>query len=182
MHYVSINVWVPQRASLVEGPVNLSGGAPGEWAGGGGVGAGVFEEGSVGEDLGGEAGGCDNIVVPRGLVSGDEDGHALPEVDVEGRVADLERVRSFNLDHLHLVALDAEIEGVLKSHIAYPKAVRLALVHGEDRGPRAAAVDQNTVGERQSPPIVQKSPQNLHNIEIFYLTTNYPTTLYCGVV
>lgn len=119
-------MYVPQGTSLVEGPVDLSGWAPREGPGGGGVGAGVAEVASVVEDLRGEAGGCNDVVVLGGLIGCDEDRHALSEVDVERRVADLQRVRPFDLDHLHLVALDAEVEGVLQSHVAYAEAVGLS--------------------------------------------------------
>lgn len=70
-------------------------------------------------------------------------------MDVEGGVADLEGVSSFHLNDLHLVSLDADVEGVLQSDVAYSKVVGLSLCDGEDGGVRASAIDEDSMGEGQ---------------------------------
>lgn len=108
---------------MVEGPVDLYSWTAREWTGGRAVGVGITEETGCGENRSGEAARGNDVVVLRGLICSDEDRHALAEVDVERRVANLESVSSFHLHHLHLVALDSEVERTLQSHVAYSKSV-----------------------------------------------------------
>ena len=109
---------------MLERPVDLDGGSGGRNSSSnspGGVG--VVEKGSSLENTGGEAGGDDNEVVPRGLVGCDQDGARLPQVEVQRRVRVLQSVRAFHLHQQHLVPLYPKIYRCRHSHVGYPESV-----------------------------------------------------------
>ncbi|GER39973.1 phosphoenolpyruvate carboxykinase [Striga asiatica] len=90
------------------------------------VGVCIAEVACGGEDRSSETSGHDNVIFLRWLVGCDKNRHALAYVNVEGRVANLHRVGPLDLHHLHLVALDSDVERVLEPNVAYPQTVRFA--------------------------------------------------------
>lgn len=106
---------VPDGTGLVEGEVNVVAGPSGQWPGSRAAGAGVADDGGREEAGGvGEAGGDDDAVVLGGAVGGEQHRERLADVDVEGGVGVLHRVRALHLDERHLVPLDLEVQCVLQ--------------------------------------------------------------------
>lgn len=131
-----------------------------------------------GVDFVGEATRNDNVVILAGLVGREEDRVRLTHVNVQRRVAHLERVRSFHLNQLHLVVLDPEVQRVLQPHIRDSKPVSFTcnntvtvdkesysnqvitclcliichthtLFNGESVAIGSAAIDEDSIGGRQ---------------------------------
>ena len=69
-----------------------------------------MENGSGGEDVSGETGGHGHEVVLSGLISFDENRVGLARMNVQPRVASLDRVCSLHLHQCHPVALNSEIQ------------------------------------------------------------------------
>lgn len=69
-----------------------------------------MKDGSGGEDAGGEAGRYGNVIVLGCLIRCDEHRVGLAHVDIQRRIVVLHSVGSFNLNQLHLVALNSEIQ------------------------------------------------------------------------
>jgi len=119
-------VCVPDGASLVEREVNVVGGPSGQWPGSRATGAGVADDGGGEEGGVGEAGGDDDVVVLGGAVGGEEHRERLADVDVEGAVGVLHRVRALHLDQRHVVLLDPDVQCVLQANIRDAKPVCLS--------------------------------------------------------
>lgn len=79
---------------------------------------------------------------------------ALPHMDIEGGEDRLESVGPLDLNDGHLVALDAEVEGILQPHIADPEPVSLALLYIESSS-TSEPVDENSIWGRKSVTIVK---------------------------
>lgn len=83
------------------------------------------------ENPGGETGRDNYIVILRLLVGHDQDRVGLTEVDVEGVISGLKSVRAFDLNQLHLMPLNSEVNGCRKADIRYSKPVCLACTESE---------------------------------------------------
>lgn len=97
----------------------------GDRTGNRGVRIAVMEDGGRGQDLPGEPGGGDDVVVLGSLIKRDQHGQGLTDMDVEGIVDVLKSVRSFYFHKLHLVALDPEVDRGRHAHIRDPEEVSL---------------------------------------------------------
>lgn len=86
----------------------------------------VVKSGSGGKDGVGEPGGHGDVVVPDGLVGGDQHRQRLADVHVEGRVVVLHGVSALRLHQLHRVRLQPDVQRVLQPNVGDPQPVRLA--------------------------------------------------------
>ncbi|KAK3003345.1 hypothetical protein RJ639_019862 [Escallonia herrerae] len=144
----------PEGAVLVDGPhdaFGVIGWRCWELWSCGALAVGVADDGHGAEGLLHEPGRGHHVVVLGFLVGGDEHGGALRDVDVQGVVHILHGVGTLDLDELHSVALDPEVEGGPHSNITNPVPVGLAGLHGEEglvnlSDLAVLAVDENAVG------------------------------------
>lgn len=114
---------IPNRTSLVEWPINLDSWSTGNWTRDGAVGVTVAKNTSGSEDLRGETTGDDNVVVLRWLISSDKHRVGLANMNIKWGEGSLKGVSSFNFHQLHLVSLNSKVEGILQTHIWYPKPI-----------------------------------------------------------
>jgi hypothetical protein len=116
----------PDRAGLVERPVDLDGGATGEGPRRPAGGVGVAQDRRGGDDPAREARGDDDGVVVARLVRGEQHRVGLAQVHVQGRVGGLHGVRALHLHQLHGVPLEPDVEGRGQPHVGDPEPVRPA--------------------------------------------------------
>ena len=114
---------LPDRTSLLKGPIDLGGGSAWDWSRYRLLRVAVMKDGSAGENLVREASGHNNVVVFRWLIRCDEHWIRLSNMDINGGIGCLYCVSPLNFDQFHVVALNPEVETVLKSHVWNSKPV-----------------------------------------------------------
>lgn len=118
--------WIPKRASLFNGPINFGCWSSRERARNTSCWVTVMKNGCSIQHLGGESCSDNNVVVLGWLISSDQHGVSLPQMNVKWVISVLESVCSFHLNKHHLMPLDSEIDGSGKPHIWYPESISLA--------------------------------------------------------
>ena len=104
---------IPNRAGLVQRPINLDGRSTRRWAWDSASRITVMKNSGSGEDWSGETTGNHNVVVLSGLIHRYEDGVRLPNMNIKGGVRSLKGVSSFYFCQCQPVALNAEVEWML---------------------------------------------------------------------
>lgn len=84
---------------------------------------------------------------------------------VEGLVGVLEGVRALHLNQSHVVALDPEVESILKPHITDPVLVGLSGLHGEKGlvltvSLSRFSIDEDAIGPAEGSSAVQELPKS----------------------
>lgn len=103
----------PNRAGLVEGPVDLYGRTTGRGAFDRASRVAITKNAGGSEDPRSETSGNDDVVVLSWLVCRDEHGVRLADMNIERGVSCLKGVCSLHLYKLQLVTLNPEVEGML---------------------------------------------------------------------